>query len=386
MRIGVCGLGLRIAHVLGFFMEQVADARVVAYCDSSPLGADYLRERGIALGKVYATVEQMLADEPLDLLMIGSPNHLHLEHIMLGLAAGVRIFVEKPVVISEQEVFALLDLLEKHGPDQVLIGLVLRYSPLYRALVNTVRRDLLGPLSSVEAAEHISPDHGGFFMRDWRRYEHYSGGYLLEKCCHDLDIYSSIIDSTPLRVASFGGRHTFVPANEARESLEVYHSKKAGWDSQPSVFRGDADIVDNQVVIVEYASGTHFSFHLNQHVPRPFRRFCLVGLHGTAEGDFERNYLHVHDAATSERMVDWAGVEGPGHYGAEPLMVADIVAHLRDGRPLPVSAVDALRTTLLALKIDEARRLGAVLDLTATWQRFEARTHRRSLLAASNAA
>ena len=27
-------------------------------------------------------------------------------------------------------------------------------------------------------------------MRDWRRYGHYSGGFMLEKCCHDLDLYN----------------------------------------------------------------------------------------------------------------------------------------------------------------------------------------------------
>jgi predicted dehydrogenase len=37
----------------------------------------------------------MLANEKLDLLMIGSPNHLHLEHIKIGLNAGIKIFAEK---------------------------------------------------------------------------------------------------------------------------------------------------------------------------------------------------------------------------------------------------------------------------------------------------
>ena len=43
--------------------------------------------------------------------MIGSPNHLHLEHIKIGLNAGVKMFAEKPIVIDENQSFELAKLL-----------------------------------------------------------------------------------------------------------------------------------------------------------------------------------------------------------------------------------------------------------------------------------
>ena len=49
----------------------------------------------------------MLKNESLDLLMIGSPNHLHLEHIKIGLKSGIRIFAEKPIVINEIQSYEL---------------------------------------------------------------------------------------------------------------------------------------------------------------------------------------------------------------------------------------------------------------------------------------
>lgn len=68
--------------------------------------------------------------------------------------------------------------------------------------------DPLGDIVSVEAAEHIYPCcHGALFMRDWRRQE---------KCCHDLDLYNGLIRAWPERVASFGGRKTFIPENGPR--------------------------------------------------------------------------------------------------------------------------------------------------------------------------
>src|SRR5690606_19231350 len=118
----------------------------------------------------YDDVETMLAETKPDLLMVGSPNHLHLDHISAGLAAGARVFSEKPVVRSEEETWALARLLREHGQTSVLVGLVLRSAPLVAA-VSRILGEKLGPLVSFEGNEHLHPEHGGFLMRDWRRHE-----------------------------------------------------------------------------------------------------------------------------------------------------------------------------------------------------------------------
>jgi hypothetical protein len=52
-------------------------------------------------------------------------------------------------------------------------------------------------------------------------------------------------------------------------------------------------------------------------------------------------------------------------------MAADILAHLHDGAPLPVSVVDALEAGLLALTMDQARRERRVLDMAPLWTQFD---------------
>ena len=166
----------------------------------------------------------MLDENDIDLLMIGSPNHLHLAQIREALERGVRVFTEKPVVISESETWELLDLLARYGEDSVIVGLVLRYSPLYQSLIRFRDSGELGDISSIEASEHISPSHGAFFMRDWRRYTKYTGGYMLEKCCHDLDLYQGLVGARPRWLSSFGGRRTFLPRNQGLERPYVHQS------------------------------------------------------------------------------------------------------------------------------------------------------------------
>ena len=255
-----------------------------------------------------------------------------------------------------------------------MVGLVLRYAPLYVDLRKAIAGGLLGNIASIEASEHIAPYHGAFFMRDWRRYSRYSGSFLLEKCCHDLDLYQGAVGARPLRMASFGGRKSFVPANDSHTNGDVYQRKPSGWMGSDKVFDSDGDIIDYQTAIIEYANGVAMTFHTNTNVPDQFRRFCIVGSKGMAEGDFIRNYFKVHDAVTGEKRIDTSYYTSglSEHYGADEKMARDIAAHLQTGAPLPVSVVDALEAGLTAIKIDEARLRRTLLDLTETWEKFDA--------------
>lgn len=376
VRIGVVGLGHRAAMVLRFLKQPLPELEVMGYVDPQPCGLEPLREK-VKVGESYPDIQALLAAKP-EFLFIASPNHLHLEHIRAGLEAGMRMFVEKPIVITPEQTFELAELLAKHGPAQVQVGLVLRYARHMRDLRASMQEGLLGEIISMEANEHIAPYHGAFFMRDWRRLAKYSGGFMLEKCCHDLDIYNMIANSRPLRVASFGGRGAFTPANApgADEDSAVYQEKRSFWEAAPDPFSSDGDIVDNQVAIIEYANGARLAFHTNTNVPDEHRRFCVVGTKGMAEGDFGRGFLKITDARTRQTIHDhdYTGYQGDAcHYGADELMAQDLADYLRGtSEELPVAAVDCLEAGLAAMAIDQARASGQVVSLQEWWDRLDA--------------
>ena len=258
MKVGICGLGKRMAYVAKCFAEHAPYLRLVAYADLAPVGLSYLEARGISAGRPYATLEAMLDGESLDLLMVGSPNHLHLDHIAAGLDCGLKVFCEKPVVTTEEQTVGVLRLLQKHGTDAVMVGLVLRYSPLYRDLVAAVDGGVLGCISSIEASEHITPDHGAFFMRDWRRRSDYSGGFSLG------EVLPRPRPVSGRRRQPSGARGQLrrapVPSWRVIASARgdpAYHRMSAGWHGAPSVFEGDGDIVDHQTALIEYANGVN---------------------------------------------------------------------------------------------------------------------------------
>ncbi|WP_368345568.1 Gfo/Idh/MocA family protein [Pelagovum sp. HNIBRBA483] len=376
MRVATAGIGLRPAHVLSIFKETMPEIEFVGYVDPQ---STYLGMIGAEVPQ-FETVEEMLAACKPDLFFVGSPNRFHLDHIRAGLEADVpHIFTEKPVVVSIPETIELARLLAQHGgASRLMVGLVLRYSQHMVDLRQAMADGALGKIVSLEANEHIGPYHGAFFMRDWRRMEHNSGGFMLEKCCHDLDIYNMVTGSRPARVASFGGRKSFVPAHAptSNAEAEIFHVKKSIWDSVDDPFHSDGDIIDFQTAILEYETGASLAFHTNLNVPDEHRRFCILGAMGMAEGDFVRGFLKVtrRDGSTYAEHDYTQGEQAQlsHHYGADHLMAADIAKYLRgQSATLPVSIVDALEAGVAALALDQARASRQVVDLAETWQEFD---------------
>lgn len=377
MKIGAIGLGNRIAHVYHELSKINQDADLVAFVDPQPIGKDYAEKNNFFPSQEYSSLNEMLLNEKLDLLMIGSPNHLHLDHIKIGLNAGIKIFAEKPIVIDEAQSFELARLLGEFGQDQVLVGLVLRYSQHARSVRELINKNVLGNIISIEASEHIMPWHGGFFMRNWRRKEKFSGGFMLEKCCHDIDFYNMIVGCRVKRVASFGGRSSFIPENKPEKNLEEFTKYNlSGWEAKESVFDSDADIVDHQVAIIEYENGATLAFHTNMRVPDEFRRFAVIGTNGMVEGDFVRGFLKAHDQQNNVVLKEDYGAafgKEKGHYGADNLMLKDINQHLINSEKinLPVGVKDCIEAGLIAMKIDESRKTGKIIDLTSSWSSLD---------------
>ncbi len=375
MRVVVAGTGLRPMHVLSIMKEEMPEIEFVGWYDPFPT---YFERLGPDVPR-YESVEAMLEQAKPDLFFVGSPNVFHLDQIRAGLEAGVRIFTEKPVVVTVEETMQLAELLAKHGTDSVMVGLVLRFSRHMVDLRAAMAAGALGRVTSLEANEHIAPYHGSFFMRDWRRMVKWSGGFMLEKCCHDIDLYNMVTGSRPRRVASFGGRKSYVPENAPTSNAEneIMHVKPSIWESVDDAFHSDGDIIDYQTSILSYENGTSLAFHTNLNVPDEHRRFCIMGTHGMAEGDFVRGYLRI-TARDGTRLHDYDYTKGDhpatgNHYGADNMMVAEIASFLRgETSSLPVGIVDAMEAGIAALALDEARISGQMVDLTETWARLDA--------------
>lgn len=378
-RIAVIGLGQRIAHVLGAMVEVGWMLEVAGYADPSPVGLPILEESGIDPGRSFADEAQLLAAGPFDLVMIGSPNHLHLAHLEAALAAGFPIFCEKPIVRTPAETLALAVRLAGRQTPPLYVGLVMRSMPIVREVIARVDGGELGELISMDATEHLHPEHGAYLARNWRRREAWGGSFMLDKVCHDFDIFGRLAGGRAATVASFGGRRLFHSGRgEARRAYEdgspAYALRDAGWAGANDAFHSDMDLNDHQVAIVRYDGGPVLAFHSNSHVALQERRWYVAGTDGTLIADLVRNKLMVRPALDRRKpeRIDFATRTADLHNGADQAMALDLKATLEAGKPFPVTPRESMEAGLTVMAIDQAAALGETVDCAPMWAEFDA--------------
>jgi predicted dehydrogenase len=376
-RIGVIGLGQRIAHVLAAMKEVGWRLEIAGYSDPEPVGLPILKTHDIAPGRAHADAQALLKDGPFDLVMIGSPNHLHLEHLMAAFAAGFAIFCEKPIVRTEEETFALARHLANAPP--LYIGLVMRSMPIVREVIARVDAGDLGEIVSMDATEHLHPEHGGYLARNWRRKQEWGGSFLLDKVCHDFDIFNRLTRSRAARVASFGGRRIFHEGrtNVAKaydDGAPAYALRDAGWGAANDAFHSDMDVTDHQTALVEYASGAELSFHSNSHVALQERRWYIAGTEGTLLADLVRNKMLWRRAMSKGKPArkEWNERTDDNHNGADQAMARDLLATFEAGAPFPVTPQDSMEAGLTVMAVDRAMRTKSVVDCAPMWADYDA--------------
>ena len=378
MRFAVIGLGQRIAHVLAACVDTEWTFELAGYADPSPVGLPILADRGIAAGKHYRDPESLLRDGPFDLVLIGSPNHLHLEHLRLAFAAGFPIFCEKPIVRTEEETFALArELAAKRAPP-LYIGLVMRSMPIVREVIARVDEGRLGELVSMDATEHLHPEHGGYLARNWRRRQEWGGSFLLDKVCHDFDIFSRLAGARAAKVASFGGRRIFHAARpDFRRAYDdgspAYALRDAGWGAANDAFQSDMDVTDHQTALVEYANGVQLAFHSNSHVSLQERRWYIAGTEATLIADLVRNKLQFRralDRGKPERL-EWGNLTADLHNGADQAMAADLRAALERRAQFPVTPEESMEAGLTVMALDRAMAEHCVVECEAMWRSYD---------------
>lgn len=181
----------------------------------------------------------------LDRILITSANYRHLDHINSALehSSCQNIFIEKPLFrnLDEFNSFA-----SKTDQRQISVGLTLRYSNMTRIVSNTLKKhqNKLGKLKKIKAWEHVGFAHAmTMIMMNWRRYQSLSGGLLIEKSVHDLDLaltFMRAANAIPehLSITTESGHKLFKKSNH-KMLLDFLSNNRdfahnvAAWDTIP---------------------------------------------------------------------------------------------------------------------------------------------------------
>lgn len=294
-------------------MVEMADRyEVVAVADPVEMRRKRIQNRhGFPDSACYSGWKEILEQPKMaDIAVIATMDDQHYESALLAIERGYHLLLEKPVAQTAWECEQIAKAAEKKGVS-VLVCHVLRYTPFYKKVKELLLSGTIGTVMSmiqVEAVGNLHQSHS-FVRGNWHS-EKETTPMLLQKSCHDMDIVQWLIDKPCKRVQSFGDLTYFRPENApagapvrcadgtcpAADTCEYnciklyYDNKESLWfrgaatrgmtageiptdeevmealktrDYGLCVFHANNDVVDHQVVNMEFEGGATVSFTMN---------------------------------------------------------------------------------------------------------------------------
>lgn len=405
------GAGNRGLDVYGRIATKYSNLlRFVAVADPDPSRrAMFAEEHHLPPERVFKSWSELFeAGRMADAAFVCTQDQLHTTPTLAALAAGYHVLLEKPMATTVDE---CVQISTAPQPGQILqICHVLRYTPFYSTVAEVVRSGQLGRIVDVSMRENVSHWHyaHSFIRGNWHN-RALSSPMILAKCCHDLDIMQWLVGEKARYISSFGSLQFFGLSNKPFGALErcidgcpvkdcLWDARRIYLDLMPPPYAGwpinvltneptslenrvqalqegpygrcvfqvnDHDVVDHQVVSVEFSSGVTGSLTMQGHSPEEGRTIRVTGTYGTLVGDFGPNAqikLQLNTGGESDMSPTYSHV---GHGGGDLGLVEDFVQLIKQGRPEGLtSGRQSLESHLMAFAADQARLARQVVDMT----------------------
>ncbi len=335
------------------------------------------------------SLEEALARFPkevADTVVIVTPNDTHAELLRLSLEAGRHVMLEKPAAASQSGLEKIARVHAEHPDLVVQLGFVLRFSEYFRKVKEIIDSGDLGQLVLIQMNEWLDFQHsGGAYRRGWRRKQAATGGFLNEKCSHDLDLMCMFKDgqSEPVSVYSVAGTQMFSRTGTAEYCsacddrscpfrspgqqppqlrFQLYYDEKA---MDRCVFRSDADIFNIQSVTTRFADGTQGILTLVPYSARPGRSLVIHGTDGYLEmNEGELKVANYRRSGMELHPVSFTGENYDGHGGGDGSILPELFECIRTGSRPSATVYDGLRASAIAFAADESARTNTAINLT----------------------
>ncbi|WP_037570470.1 Gfo/Idh/MocA family protein [Phaeacidiphilus oryzae] len=371
LRIGVLGLGIRAS--LGRHAHRPGQgSRVVAVCDTDrralERGAEKLGfEEGWQAEGVLATTERRdLLAAGLDAVLVLTPDHTHAELAVELLEAGTPVYLEKPLAISVEDCDRILLAARRTGT-RLYVGHNMRHMPVVLLLRELIDRGEIGRVEAVWCRHFVG--HGGdFYFKDWHADRRLSGGLLLQKGAHDLDVIHWLTGGYTRRVSAMGGLKVYGSITDRRDNRDRQMWDWFSEDNWPPTAQRElnpvVDVEDLSMMLMELDNGVHASYQQCHFTPDYWRNYTVIGTEGRLEnfGDGPGGVVRLWNRRTGYRPdgdASFAIPEGEGgHAGADTAIMAEFLRYVRDGGETLTSPVAARQAVAAGVTATRSLREG----------------------------
>jgi len=402
----IVGAGGRGNAYANFAAQNPDRARVVAVAEPRAPWRDKLAAaHDLQPCHIFTDWRDAAARERLaDAVLICTQDRMHVEPALAFAEKGYHILLEKPMAPSPEDCRRIVAAAKRTGSIFAVCH-VLRYTNYSRKLKEILDSGAIGDVVSIQHLEPVGYWHQAhsFVRGNWRNTAE-SSPMLLAKSCHDLDWIRYMIGLKCVQIQSFGSLFHYTPQHRpagaadrcldcpveadcpysaARFYLGKIDREELGWPVDVltpdltregvtealrtgpygrCVYACDNDVVDHQVVNMEFEGGPTASFTMTAFTPTTDRMTRIFGTRGYITGHEGR--IELYDFLTEQTREIETDASG-GHGGGDEGIMGAFTRAIGDGDPSAILSGpdETLETHLMVFAAEKSRREGRVITL-----------------------
>lgn len=357
----------------------------------------FQKEHNISIENSFESWEEafQLKRKIADIAIICTLDRHHYKPTMRALELGYHVLLEKPMSPDPMECIAMEQAAQKYNRNLTICH-VLRYTEFWTAIKKVISTGEIGEVVSLQLNENVEVMHmsHSFVRGNWNNKERTSP-MILQKSCHDMDIISFVIGRDCKRVSSYGSLMHFkednAPVGAPKRCLDgcpveyecPYHAGRyylgegRGWARKftedytnegiikalndtpygKCVYRSDNNVVDHQVVNMEFEGGATATFSMCGFTREQTRIVQIMGTKGEIRGNMEENSISIFNFLTKHETVIKFDNPIGGHGGGDSSIIRTFLREIQFGNKQDSvsSALASVRSHLMAFAAEESR-------------------------------
>jgi len=383
--------------------------------------AQFMAQHRIPAARAHADYRELFASDlsGLDGVVVATLEDLRAEPVQLAMRHGLAILVEKPLATSPEAFIRFYDAAAAYDGICIVCH-QMRLVACYSTLKDLVASGSYGEIVTVQHSENLAYDHMAHsFVRGLFNNDRLTP-MLLAKSCHDMDFLAYLIDRPAVRVCSFGTLKHFTRANcppgAPAFCLEgCPHAAACPYDVAKLYFEPDTDpayirqmgvvtskdqlrellmknrfgrcvyqtdnnVVDTQIVQIEFEGGVHVSFTMCGHngVERRMTKISMTRGELVYDGG-NPGVVTAHRYAPIKCTATFREDISGTHAGGDRAIMENFIDAIVTGdtSQLKTPIKKSLEGHLLVFAAEVSRREGRIVDV---------REYERQVREAANAA
>ncbi len=317
--------------------------------------------------EVNPNLDDLLADEDIDLVYIAASNATHVPIAAKALRAGKAVMTEKPSGVTFEEIDEL-ERVQKETGGFLQVGLECRYSWAYMEVKKVVASGEIGELKNVHFTYSMPPFSdtitlaNGEEVPDWRIKTEVGGNMYLEKLCHYIDLVRWWNEGSRVDKFVVTSADNVIPYFEIEDNVHVSYHFDNGCVSQLYFIMTAApghsnDLMDGSDLFDQDKQGHKLNY-------------VLTGTEGAIEVDvFQREIRIYHHPGkkgqkgeTIVRKINWAdekfpeGLDEKLYFHNTYEQNRDIIKRVLNGDKPSISIEDAQESMRLCIEFADAAK------------------------------